>query len=144
MISSLEKGLHEALTEIRTNLAISNKTHKKSTEAAMKILVAVKRVVDYNVKVRVNADNSGIDLANTKMSINPFCEIAVEEALRLKEKGLAHVPEDRQRMGLISDFKAYENLIFGYHHQEPFSKSSILKSKKVSVCPPRAEGISAD
>jgi len=49
----------------------------------------------------------------------------------LKEKGLAHVPEDRQRMGLISDFKAYENLIFGYHHQEPFSKSSILKDKNI-------------
>ena len=49
----------------------------------------------------------------------------------LKEKGLAHVPEDRQRMGLISDFKAYENLIFGYHHQEPFSKSSILKEKDI-------------
>ena len=49
----------------------------------------------------------------------------------LKEKGLAHVPEDRQRMGLISDFKAYENLIFGYHHQEPFSKSSILKEKEI-------------
>jgi electron transfer flavoprotein beta subunit len=55
----------------------------------MKIIVAVKRVVDYNVKVRVNADNSGIDLSNTKMSINPFCEIAVEEAVRLKEKGIA-------------------------------------------------------
>ena len=49
----------------------------------------------------------------------------------LKEKGLAHVPEDRQRMGLISDFKAYENLIFGYHHQEPYSKSSILKEKNI-------------
>ena len=49
----------------------------------------------------------------------------------LKEKGLAHVPEDRQRMGLITDFKAYENLIFGYHHQEPFSKSSILKEKDI-------------
>jgi len=49
----------------------------------------------------------------------------------LKEKGLVHVPEDRQRMGLISDFKAYENLIFGYHHQEPFSKSSILKDKDI-------------
>ncbi|MGS2717581.1 electron transfer flavoprotein subunit beta/FixA family protein [Eionea flava] len=55
----------------------------------MKIVVAVKRVVDYNVKVRVNADNSGIDLSNTKMSINPFCEIAVEEAVRLKEQGIA-------------------------------------------------------
>ena len=45
----------------------------------------------------------------------------------LKEKGLAHVPEDRQRMGLVTDFKAYENLIFGYHDQEPYSKSSILR-----------------
>lgn len=55
----------------------------------MKILVAVKRVIDYNVKVRVKADNTGVDLANTKMSINPFCEIAVEEAVRLKESGVA-------------------------------------------------------
>ena len=55
----------------------------------MKILVAVKRVVDYNVKVRPKSDGSGVDLANVKMSINPFCEIAVEEALRLKEKGIA-------------------------------------------------------
>ena len=53
----------------------------------MKALVAVKRVVDYNVKVRVKADQTGIDLTNVKMSINPFCEIAVEEAVRLKEKG---------------------------------------------------------
>ncbi|MEO0443195.1 MAG: electron transfer flavoprotein subunit beta/FixA family protein [Pseudomonadota bacterium] len=56
----------------------------------MKILVAVKRVVDYNVKVRIKADNSDVDLANTKMSINPFCEIAVEEAIRLKEQGKAN------------------------------------------------------
>lgn len=55
----------------------------------MKILVTVKRVIDYNVKVRVKADNTGVDLANTKMAINPFCEIAVEEAVRLKEKGVA-------------------------------------------------------
>ncbi|MDF2179805.1 electron transfer flavoprotein subunit beta/FixA family protein [Aliiglaciecola sp. CAU 1673] len=55
----------------------------------MKILVPVKRVIDYNVKVRVKADQSGVDLANTKMAINPFCEIAVEEAVRLKEKGVA-------------------------------------------------------
>jgi electron transfer flavoprotein beta subunit len=54
----------------------------------MKALVAVKRVVDYNVKVRVKADKSGIDLTNVKMSINPFCEIAIEEAVRLKEKGV--------------------------------------------------------
>ncbi|SFU16901.1 electron transfer flavoprotein subunit beta/FixA family protein [Mesorhizobium sp. YR577] len=55
----------------------------------MKLLVAVKRVVDYNVKVRVKPDGSGVDLANVKMSINPFDEIAVEEALRLKETGKA-------------------------------------------------------
>lgn len=55
----------------------------------MKILVAIKRVVDYNVKVRVKGDQSGIDLSNVKMSINPFCEIAVEEAVRLKENGAA-------------------------------------------------------
>ena len=54
----------------------------------MKILVAVKRVVDYNVKVRPKADGSGVDLNNVKMAINPFCEIAVEEAVRLKEKGI--------------------------------------------------------
>jgi electron transfer flavoprotein beta subunit len=55
----------------------------------MKILVAVKRVVDYNVKVRPKSDGTGVDIANAKMSINPFCEIAVEEAVRLKEKGVA-------------------------------------------------------
>ncbi len=55
----------------------------------MKILVPVKRVLDYNVKPRVKADGSGIDLANVKMSMNPFDEIAVEEAIRLKEKGVA-------------------------------------------------------
>jgi electron transfer flavoprotein beta subunit len=55
----------------------------------MKILVPVKRVVDYNVKVRVKSDGSGVDIANVKMSMNPFDEIAVEEAVRLKEKGLA-------------------------------------------------------
>jgi len=54
----------------------------------MKVLVPVKRVVDFNVKVRVKADGSGVDLANVKMSMNPFCEIAVEEAVRLKEKGV--------------------------------------------------------
>ncbi|MDA8485387.1 electron transfer flavoprotein subunit beta/FixA family protein, partial [Pseudomonas resinovorans] len=55
----------------------------------MKVLVAVKRVVDFNVKVRVKADHSGVDLANVKMALNPFCEIAVEEAVRLKEQGIA-------------------------------------------------------
>ncbi|WP_424932788.1 electron transfer flavoprotein subunit beta/FixA family protein [Amaricoccus macauensis] len=55
----------------------------------MKVLVPVKRVIDYNVKVRVKADGTGVDLANVKMSMNPFDEIAVEEAIRLKEKGAA-------------------------------------------------------
>jgi electron transfer flavoprotein beta subunit len=54
----------------------------------MKVMVAVKRVVDYNVKVRVKSDGSGVDIANVKMSMNPFDEIAIEEAVRLKEKGV--------------------------------------------------------
>jgi len=58
------------------------------SETHMKILVGVKRVVDYNVKVRVKSDGSGVDIANVKMSMNPFDEIAVEEAVRLKEKGV--------------------------------------------------------
>src|SRR5918911_2481643 len=55
----------------------------------MKVLVPVKRVIDYNVKARVKPDQTGVDLANVKMSMNPFDEIAVEEAIRLKEKGAA-------------------------------------------------------
>ncbi|NRA85707.1 MAG: electron transfer flavoprotein subunit beta/FixA family protein, partial [Gammaproteobacteria bacterium] len=55
----------------------------------MKILVPIKRVVDANVKVRVKSDNTDVDLSNLKMAINPFCEIAVEEAVRLKEAGVA-------------------------------------------------------
>jgi electron transfer flavoprotein beta subunit len=55
----------------------------------MKIIAAVKRVIDYNVKIRVKADHSDVDLTNVKMAMNPFCEIAVEEAVRLKEKGVA-------------------------------------------------------
>ena len=56
----------------------------------MKILVPIKRVIDYNVKIRVKTDGSGVDLANVKMSMNPFCEIAVEEAVRMKERGEAN------------------------------------------------------
>ena len=59
-----------------------------TNEERMKALVAVKRVVDYNVKVRVKADNTGVDLTNVKMSVNPFDEIAVEEAVRLQEAGV--------------------------------------------------------
>ncbi len=62
-------------------------THKKAGDF-MKVLVAIKRVVDANVKVRVAADNSCVDLNNVKMAMNPFCEIGVEEAVRLKEKGV--------------------------------------------------------
>jgi electron transfer flavoprotein beta subunit len=57
-------------------------------QSSMKVIVPVKRVVDYNVKVRVKSDGSGVDIANVKMSMNPFDEIAVEEAVRLKEKGV--------------------------------------------------------
>jgi electron transfer flavoprotein beta subunit len=65
--------------------------HSRPTEGTitMKVLVAVKRVVDYNVKIRVKADSTGVELANVKMSMNPFDEIAVEEAVRLKEAGKA-------------------------------------------------------
>ena len=55
----------------------------------MKVLVPIKRVIDANIKVRVNADQSGVELNNVKMAMNPFCEIAVEEAIRLREGGKA-------------------------------------------------------
>src|SRR5215207_5875235 len=61
----------------------------ESEGTSMKLLVPVKRVIDFNVKPRVKADGMGVDLANVKMSMNPFDEIAVEEAIRLKEKGIA-------------------------------------------------------
>lgn len=79
------KGMHP---EQPCRFAGANFPLYQGDEESMKVLVAVKRVVDYNVKVRVKADNSGVDLANVKMSMNPFCEIAVEEAVRLKEKGV--------------------------------------------------------
>ena len=63
--------------------------HDEERADGMKLLVAVKRVIDFNVKPRVKMDGSGVDLANVKMSMNPFDEIAVEEAIRLKEKGVA-------------------------------------------------------
>ncbi|NIP89224.1 MAG: electron transfer flavoprotein subunit beta/FixA family protein, partial [Gammaproteobacteria bacterium] len=55
----------------------------------MKVLVPVKRVIDANIKVRVKSDQSGVELTNVKMAMNPFCEIAVEEAIRMKEAGVA-------------------------------------------------------
>ncbi len=66
-----------------------NGLYHEPSEEPMKVLVAVKRVIDYNVKIRVKADHSDVDLTNVKMAMNPFCEIAVEEAVRLKEKGVA-------------------------------------------------------
>ena len=66
----------------------------------MKVLVPVKRVIDYNVKARVKADKSGVDLANVKMSMNPFDEIAVEEAIRLREAGKASRGHRRVSVGV--------------------------------------------
>ena len=63
-----------------------------------RVLVGVKRVVDYAVRVRVAGDGSGVELANVKMSMNPFCEIACEEAIRLKEKGGARRPDPSTRV----------------------------------------------
>lgn len=71
----------------------------------MKVLVAVKRVLDYNVKPRVKTDGSGVDLANVKMSMNPFDEIAVEEAIRLKDKGVSEIV-----VVSVGDAKAQETL----------------------------------
>jgi electron transfer flavoprotein beta subunit len=68
----------------------------------MKVLVPVKRVLDYNLKVRVKPDGSGVDLTNLKMSINPFCEIAVEEAVRLKEGGGGHAKDSATEVVVVS------------------------------------------
>src|SRR5881275_2795377 len=65
----------------------ARRSQKQGSSPDMKALVAVKRVVDFNVKVRVKSDGTGVDMANVKMSMNPFDEIAVEEAVRLKERG---------------------------------------------------------
>jgi electron transfer flavoprotein beta subunit len=79
----------ESLAVLRSNERLSPIIHSTKYGESMKVLVAVKRVIDYNVKVRVKPDNSDVDLNNVKMAMNPFCEIAVEEAVRLKEKGIA-------------------------------------------------------
>ena len=110
----------------------------------MKILVPVKRVVDYNVKVRVKNDNSGVELDNVKMSMNPFDEIAVEEALRLKEKGVAkeviaisigatQVQETiRNALAMGADSGIFVEV---NDHLEPLSVAKIITSvaKKESV-----------
>src|SRR5215207_6596932 len=73
----------------RLSWASARPSSRTSEDGRMKLLVCVKRVVDYNVKIRVKPDGSGVELANIKMSMNPFDEIAVEEAVRLKEQGKA-------------------------------------------------------
>ncbi|WP_273690331.1 electron transfer flavoprotein subunit beta/FixA family protein [Ketogulonicigenium vulgare] len=110
----------------------------------MKILVPVKRVVDHNVKVRVRPDGTGVELANLKMSINPFDEIAVEEALRLKEAGLAvevvavsvgtKASEDvlRKAMGMGADRAILVQLPEGSDAPEPLSVAKLLKSVVLS------------
>lgn len=104
----------------------------------MKVLVAVKRVVDYNVKVRVKADGSGMDLANVKMSMNPFDEIAVEEAVRLKEAGkaseviLASIGpskcEETLRTGLAMGADRGVLVDLGEQAVEPLAVAKILRS----------------
>lgn len=84
--SSLVSQCERVADETASGVVINK---NKKAEVTMKILVPVKRVIDYNVKVRVKADETDVDLANVKMDINPFCDIAVEEAVRLKEKGVA-------------------------------------------------------
>ena len=110
----------------------------------MRILVPVKRVVDYNVKVRVKNDNSGVELDNVKMSMNPFDEIAVEEALRLKEKGVAtevvaisigatQVQETiRNALAMGADSGIFVEV---NHHLEPLNVAKIIS------CIAKKEGI---
>src|SRR5262245_7516295 len=75
---------------------------QSSRISTMKVLVPVKRVLDYNLKVRVKPDGSGVDLSNLKMSINPFCEIAVEEAVRMKEGGGGHAKDSVKEIVAVS------------------------------------------
>ncbi len=102
----------------------------------MKVLVAVKRVVDYNVKIRVKSDGSGVELANVKMSMNPFDEIGVEEAIRLKEKGLATEiiavsigPQQSQETLRTALAMGADRAILVKHddYVEPLSVAKILK-----------------
>jgi electron transfer flavoprotein beta subunit len=103
----------------------------------MKVLVAVKRVVDYNVKIRVKSDGSGVELANVKMSMNPFDEIGVEEAIRLKEKGLATEivvvsigPQQAQETLRTALAMGADRAILVKHDEiiEPLSVAKILKA----------------
>ena len=105
----------------------------------MKVLVAIKRVVDYNVKVRANADQSDVDLANVKMSMNPFCEIAVEEAVRLKEKGCVNEIITVSIGGIESQEQLRTSLALGadrsilVQSQRPLEPLAVAKCLK-AVC----------
>lgn len=102
----------------------------------MKVLVAVKRVIDYNVKVRVAADNSGVDLANVKMAMNPFCEIAVEEAVRLKEKGVAKEiiavavgpKEAQEQLRTALALGADRSILIEAENVQPLAVAKLLKA----------------
>ncbi len=103
----------------------------------MKILVPVKRVVDFNVKIRVKPDGSGVDVANVKMSINPFDEIAVEEAIRLKEKGGATEvvcvsigpPQAEETLRTALAMGADRGILVGFEGEmEPLAVAKILKA----------------
>src|SRR6185369_16666084 len=82
------QGRADPLTRMAREISRFSALETAAGERRMKALVPVKRVVDFNVKVRVKSDGTGVDIANVKMSMNPFDEIAVEEAVRLKEKGV--------------------------------------------------------
>ena len=106
----------------------------------MKVLVAVKRVVDYNVKVRPKSDMTDVDLANVKMSINPFCEIAVEEAVRLKEKGVATEiiavsvgPQQSQEQLRTALALGADRANSDQHGREPSSHLAIAKCSESGV-----------
>ena len=96
-------------------LGLAGVTGNGQTEF-LEALLGIRKVESGEIRLR------GEKIADQKIYLDPR---------NLKEKGLAHIPEDRQRMGLITDFKAYENLIFGYHDQEPYSKSSIFNEKEI-------------
>lgn len=105
----------------------------------MKVLVAVKRAIDYNVKVRVKADQSDVDLANVKMAMNPFCEIAVEEAVRLKEQGQAQEiivvtlgPKAAQEQLRTALALGADKAIL-VEHDDPLDALSVAKALKALV-----------
>ena len=109
-----------------------------------RVLVGVKRVVDYAVRVRVAGDGSGVELANVKMSMNPFCEIACEEAIRLKEKGGARRPDPAARHRRDSSPSSDEvgGLFFDF---EPIRTTSGLRGRGdgVFVRPRRRDAVDA-